>query len=490
MARLPVTGTGDQNVWGDILNEYLLVGHNSDGTIKPKLPSLIIAASDASTRSKSNADYTCTGSNDGSTINTAIAALPSSGGVLAFTEGTFSLNAASITLRSNIHLLGVVDGTLWQLVNSANGRMISSTSTLSNIVFEGITFDYNGANQSDGAARDDRSGLFLSNITNFKFLRCTSKNCRHGASLRMSGMTNVLIQGCNFKDNGVTGAAYIGDHSFCGDSTFYRVIGNYYDTANDTGTAQDGVTYSTVMGNIYKNNVLGVSVAASTSAPSKYNTVVGNVIEGQGATLASTGIKVSKFGSAVGTNMTQVTLSGNVVRNCDRGMWLEEVDRLVVANNVVSDCAGSNNQLILISTVGTINDISIQGNMLYNTTNRGISFSSGTTNNLTAQNNQFISCTTPVGGTIPGTAVFRHNRGYVTEASGTATVANATTSIAVTHGLAATPSANHISVTPTNSLGSAAKFWISSVGATTFTINTNVDPGATTATFAWRAAIY
>ena len=33
MARLPVPGS-DDGTWGDILNEYLLVEHNSDGTQK------------------------------------------------------------------------------------------------------------------------------------------------------------------------------------------------------------------------------------------------------------------------------------------------------------------------------------------------------------------------------------------------------------------------------------------------------------------------
>ena len=81
--------------------------------------------------------------------------------------------------------------------------------------------------------------------------------------------------------------------------------------------------------------------------------------------------------------------------------------------------------------------------------------------------------------------IVRNNIGWVTEANGVATVANGTTSIAVTHGLSSTPALNTISVTPTNSLGTAAKFWISNVTATQFTINVNADPGATTATFVW-----
>lgn len=33
MARLPTPG-GDNDVWGTILNDYLSVSHNSDGTLK------------------------------------------------------------------------------------------------------------------------------------------------------------------------------------------------------------------------------------------------------------------------------------------------------------------------------------------------------------------------------------------------------------------------------------------------------------------------
>jgi hypothetical protein len=57
----------------------------------------------------------------------------------------------------------------------------------------------------------------------------------------------------------------------------------------------------------------------------------------------------------------------------------------------------------------------------------------------------------------------------------------------VTHGLAFTPTARNVELVPTNNLGAAAKWWVSHLGATTFRINTDVDPGASTATFAWRA---
>jgi hypothetical protein len=85
------------------------------------------------------------------------------------------------------------------------------------------------------------------------------------------------------------------------------------------------------------------------------------------------------------------------------------------------------------------------------------------------------------------TTIIRDNAGWKTEANGAATVLSGTTSIAVTHGLSITPALNMISVTPTNSMGTATKFWISGVGATQFTINVDANPGATTATFVWAA---
>jgi hypothetical protein len=81
----------------------------------------------------------------------------------------------------------------------------------------------------------------------------------------------------------------------------------------------------------------------------------------------------------------------------------------------------------------------------------------------------------------------RGNVGFVDSASGTATVPNGATYIDVTHGLGFTPTAKQIICNPTNNLGSAAMWWLTDLGATTFRINVDADPGATTATFSWQA---
>jgi len=59
------------------------------------MPTVVIAASDATDLSKSKADYVCTGTNDQTTLNAAIAAHGSFGFIrVALTEGTFNIAAA------------------------------------------------------------------------------------------------------------------------------------------------------------------------------------------------------------------------------------------------------------------------------------------------------------------------------------------------------------------------------------------------------------
>ena len=49
MARLPISGQ-DSGTWGDILNDFLLQSHDSDGTIKPTAVSAAIGDANATTK--------------------------------------------------------------------------------------------------------------------------------------------------------------------------------------------------------------------------------------------------------------------------------------------------------------------------------------------------------------------------------------------------------------------------------------------------------
>jgi hypothetical protein len=67
---------------------------------------LVVAASNATTRVKSGADYVCSGTNDQTTINSAISALPANGGTILLSAGTFSIAAPISITTSNISLEG------------------------------------------------------------------------------------------------------------------------------------------------------------------------------------------------------------------------------------------------------------------------------------------------------------------------------------------------------------------------------------------------
>ena len=106
-------------------------------------------------------------------------------------------------------------------------------------------------------------------------------------------------------------------------------------------------------------------------------------------------------------------------------------------------------------------------------------------NNMRTSTTGTFSGLTIIPGTLNGT-VIKDNVGFVTENNGTATIISGTTSVDVTHGLSVTPLLSSISVTPTNSMNSASKFWVSNVTSTQFRINVNTDPSTGSATFVWN----
>lgn len=90
-------------------------------------------------------------------------------------------------------------------------------------------------------------------------------------------------------------------------------------------------------------------------------------------------------------------------------------------------------------------------------------------------------------------ADIRNNTGFADvnggmQSKGTGTIASASTSVNVTHGLDNTPLPQDIYVTPTaDTTNDYIRFWVSAVGATTFTVNVKADPGASGFAFSWQA---
>ena len=267
----------------------------------------------------------------------------------------------------------------------------------------------------------------ISNVTK-KGIRAV---CAENAHLRNLSIENNRIQthsGAYDKGYGIQ----VGDTSPGYTLKNITVRGNSIDDTDSDTPFERGIRVYTGDNVCIADNIVNGSgtngIFVPERAASGPTVVVNNVISNS----TSSGIRVNNTASGCGSKL----ICGNVIRNCIRGIYT-------------------------VCEVET-SDIVIKDNTLEN-------------------------CTTPIHkySTLGGTPVISHNIGYTTESKGTATLLNTTTSIAVAHGCSDTPT--NITVTP-GSIGNATKWYVDTIGTTTFTIHVDQDPGADI-TFYWRAEV-
>lgn len=170
-----------------------------------------------------------------------------------------------------------------------------------------------------------------------------------------------------------------------------------------------------------------------------------------------------KNANRVAVKITSGIASGNFLI---RSNWMHDFGR-------DGNAAGS-----AISYAGTMDSLVVTGNIFDTARTRDYDIRDDTST-ITL----FI-CHSNIGvGTAPTTS---QTSGAKTYNKGSATIVGGNTSIAVTHGLASTPSVGDIQVTPIESLGSAGKFYVDALTSTQFTINVDVDP-VSSVDFAWSA---
>ena len=76
--------------------------------------------------------------------------------------------------------------------------------------------------------------------------------------------------------------------------------------------------------------------------------------------------------------------------------------------------------------------------------------------------------------------------GYKLKNSGTATILNGSTSVAINHELDVTPSISDINISLSNDASGVTRFWVNNITATQFTLNVNATPSSA-AQFSWSA---
>lgn len=411
-------------------------------------PTLMVAASNANSALQARADYVCTGTNDHTTINSALNALPASGGKVVLTAGTYLLGG-SIVMKSYQRMEGAGKGTIiTPSAGSTYDLIIGSLTPTFNRYVELQSFKVDCTNQTSGNAIN----IYAPRNNLYRSLWFTAVK---GSCINLQGDTSAL-------------------------GWYNWVLENEID-----GVAGSGITAPAYCEQNYiLFNTITFVTGQGIYCASDLDTIAYNMLD------ACTSYSIHVFFGA-----GLYTIVGNKIdRPGTDAIYLEGADKTLVMHNFIGGLAANKAGILNGPGGGNNGDKIIIG---YNRqTETGASGSVGykelgATSNCIITNNQFAGPATAVTLNVSSTGLFiRNNQGYVTEAQGTATVANGQTTIAVTHGLSRTPTAKSISVTPTNNLGTAAKFWITSVGATTFTITVDADPGSGTATFAWTAAIY
>ena len=171
MARLPTVGADDGN-WGTVLNQFLEVSHNADGTIQSDAVNGITDWLNVKTQYGAVGDGT---TDDTTAIQNAVNAAASSGGIVYLPVGTYVTSSpitipSKVTLRSatrgfgspidNYQLSGLpVSGAILKPSSSFSGSAVvlmdnsAGTSQMGNQQIIGISIDGSnlpGSNSVDG----------------------------------------------------------------------------------------------------------------------------------------------------------------------------------------------------------------------------------------------------------------------------------------------------------------------------------------------------
>ncbi len=456
---------------------------------------LFVAASNADPRSKLRADYVCDGTADNVEIQAAIDSLPSVGGKVVLSEGTFTL-AAKVLIDSLTTLEGQgVEITITTLANSVNDDVLQSRN------FSTLT----GTDSSGGEHR-----VQLRDFT----IDGNSANQTAGYGIRKYGyhwvVNNIVVRDC--KNDGV-----------------------WSEWGTNAGNPSGGDGMEDLWSNVKVHNNLGVGIEWRGPHDSQFinlfsflNTGSGMIVRAN-STYSGTSLQITNL-HLWGNGTTSIALSlvktnvfgsnwqiegssgaGGIGINCGAGStlkgsrlecFLNETDVVILSNDHDIDGFFAGDTGIKMGSASTsVSGIKIRGKFLNPATTCVEWLHASNANNML--DIQAFTGTKVIAQTA---AIAKDsNRFYIQqagtgelalfEASGTATILTSTTStykVAVSHGLAVDPTVDDISITfneqATNDYG---RWWVDNISSTagTFDVNVTADPGASNLTFGWRVAI-
>ncbi len=433
------TDAGYLTVNGDTIvdrvwNVDYLVGAPSGATY-------YVASSTAPANEKAKANWVADGIADDVQIQAAIDALPAAGGVVSLSTGYFNITN-TITLPATpkaVELAGQGIATVIYVSNGSDCNAVVISENASKCVIRDLRLIGNKANNASGNGIIVYGYSWMPRLENLIIEDFKQDNLVF-TSTSATYTYDAVIRNIDSRLAGAVGVSlnYIADSYL--DSIFSMSNGSY-------GVSDNSQACIFNLTHTYDN--AGTSYYQQPGAhDNTYYKFISETNDDSGAQIS--GYRNSFIGASVYNNSQSaantfdgfyVTGDSNIFTGCMCVDWSRGTQRYGIVfevgadNNIVSSCYFNGNATAAILNGGSGN-------------------------------------------------IIRNNKGWVTEASGTATMT--TTSYVVTHGLSVTPTLAKIRIIgledPTNDVGT---IWVSNATATQFTVHVENDPGASDWDFGW-----
>lgn len=324
---------------------------------------ILVAASNSSQAEKDAADYVATGTNDHTTINSAVNA--ANGGKVHMFEGTYYISS-SIILPSNTTLVGSGKGTLITIPNGANtsldfiknsysGTATGNTNiTITNLMLDGN--DVNNLGNQDGIVID-AANSGTSALNNLTVSQVTIQNFQ-GTGL-YSEAHDSRVDGSTFETMSYGVDLETGSHTTVTGNTFRNVQSTAIDayesgnnkftdnffSQNESAIWIDGNADN----NVVSNNRIESSTDSGMYITTDFNTISSNVI-------SDTGL----FGSIDLSNANNNTVTGNVISNSGGATINDAIvvnggSTNTISSNIITDSSATTNNYAININSGSSN---------------------------------------------------------------------------------------------------------------------------------------
>lgn len=323
MSRLPTPGA-DDNTWGDVLNDFLRVEHNADGTLKAS-GSLAAKADDVNVVLKGDQfisviDYGAVGDNstDNTTaIQNAINAAASAGKILLFPGGSF--RHGSLTLPTRVTIKGANRGkTILSFIGSGTAFVNATPGVriydiyMSDLVLltstGAIGFDLDSVSTSIFTNMTvtgfSDSGVYIHSAVSGgsvynRFNNVTASTCATGFKLRATSSNANVWHGCRALNCSVAGWDLRDSNDNTVEASQAETCGTgfYVD-----GTTLGGCDSTRIRDCRVENCTTGVNIASSNV---RYTTIDGLWADGSNATvIADSGTSTRRAGQYLSAQTT------------------------------------------------------------------------------------------------------------------------------------------------------------------------------------------